>query len=294
MASQLTGQRKAKALRNAALIGLAGALLFALSPAARAQIYSAEELTRRASLGGQDGWQLVGGFGGISVDQGSGINPSTVLQGPSSFSSFAARTNDSNFSFAQFTGLETSVVLQIDVYPVFTPMALFGLGHDSITDTDSVINQASETGPLFGTMTSNGARLVIQEAGRGTSHLSSITLANLSWYQIRLEMDFTANAGQGSGSLFLRNLSLGETSFTAVPDLQNISLGLTNTAADVRPFTYDGMFIGMGFGHMDNIGVVPEPATSALLVGATLFCAVLRIAVKRRAERDGRKAVPRV
>ena len=116
------------------------------------------------------------------------------------------------------------------------------------------------------------------EAGRGTSHVSSIGLSTASWYQLQLVINFTANAGSGSGSLFYRNLTLGETAFTAVPDLQNVSLGLLNTAADVRPATYDAVHVTLSLADVDNFGAIPEPSTSFLF----LLTAVAAFAIRAR------------
>ncbi|MEM1184226.1 MAG: glycosyl hydrolase family 28-related protein [Planctomycetota bacterium] len=42
------------------------------------------------------------------------------------------------------------------------------------------------------------------------------------WFRIELRIDFTANGGEGAGSLFFLNLTDGDTEYRAVPGLQNV------------------------------------------------------------------------
>lgn len=62
------------------------------------------------------------------------------------------------------------------------------------------------------------------------------TISNIPsghWYQVKLTMDFTANNGNGSGSLAYRNLTLGDTSFIPLGLIQNINLRLLYNAPRV-------------------------------------------------------------
>ena len=72
-------------------------------------------------------------------------------------------------------------------------------------------------------------------------------------------MDFTAYDGEGSGSLYARDLTLGETNYTAVANLQNINLKIrSRLGTSAPPSSWNALFIGSDSGvPLDNPVVDP-------------------------------------
>lgn len=108
--------------------------------------------------------------------------------------------------------------------------------------------------------------------------------AEADWYRLQLAMDFTANGGDGKGSISAENLTLGETIFTPIAGLQDINLGLTaaNVAA-LQPtdWTQSELYVASG-GALDNlsasaaVAATPEPGAYALILAGGLSGFVLR------------------
>ncbi len=71
-----------------------------------------------------------------------------------------------------------------------------------------------------------GANLLSVSDALGGSHVGSAITPN-DWYEVKLLVNFTAPSP--TGSLFYRNLTAGQTAFTADPLLQHIDLKLTAT-----------------------------------------------------------------
>ncbi|MEN6449368.1 MAG: PEP-CTERM sorting domain-containing protein, partial [Thermoguttaceae bacterium] len=96
-----------------------------------------------------------------------------------------------------------------------------------------------------------------------------LSVTKNNWYEVQAVIDFST-AGGVLTSYSLKNLTAGETAFTADTGLANISLGLTATDG-----VYTATTLGMRFDHntsgtsaIDNISIsnqVPEPGTLALL-----------------------------
>jgi hypothetical protein len=96
-------------------------------------------------------------------------------------------------------------------------------------------------------------------------------------------VDLAANGGNGAGSLLIRDLTDGESAFTAVPGVQNINLQLlTSPAPNPQQWDAMGVWIHSGFGGngaVDNIAYsVPEPASLAV----TIACAAPLLMRQRR------------
>jgi hypothetical protein len=103
------------------------------------------------------------------------------------------------------------------------------------------------------------------------------------WISMKLVMNFTAPGGDGSGSLFYKDLTLGQTGWTAVASLQGVNLGLSHNASVSGPSAWNqiGFFMAPNTGSEDltNIfaGTIPEPASVALLgLGAMAIALRLR------------------
>jgi hypothetical protein len=107
------------------------------------------------------------------------------------------------------------------------------------------------------------------------------------WYHVRALIDLSANGGDGSGSLFIRDLTDGESNLIPVPMAQNVNLQLLTCPAP-NPLLWDTTAVFTlseygGNGAVDNVSysVVPEPSW---LAGSGAIC----MAYLRSMRRPGR------
>lgn len=111
------------------------------------------------------------------------------------------------------------------------------------------------------------------------------------WYRLRLTMDFTANGGDGSMSMFEQNLTLGEVSFTPITEMQNLSMGILAGGSALQPvnWTHDWIRVDSS-GSLDNLSFnstplaeTPEPGICALILAGSLSgTMLLRLRSSRR------------
>jgi hypothetical protein len=107
--------------------------------------------------------------------------------------------------------------------------AFLGPAFDS--SSDGIIDDP-EQGPGFwivGGCGDNGNKL---RARLGDGSTIEADLIGNSWFRIRFVMDLSANQGQGSGTIFFKSLTDGETSWRTDATLTNFSLKLDTTADD--------------------------------------------------------------
>ena len=103
------------------------------------------------------------------------------------------------------------------------------------------------------------------------------------WYRVQSEWTLS---GAGTATLWVKNLTEGETAFTqlffnAAQDQTTATLNLddpNNTGAQ----NWDGVFTRNRDSSIDNLTVVPEPATYALLLGLTGLALVTLRRYRRR------------
>lgn len=155
--------------------------------------------------------------------------------------------------FSPFFGIETQAVEQFDV--TAEAAAGFGLGSDA--DGDGRLSAAEgELGPVFGTLRSQTQG--IEQFALVAANFGAVSVAPLNneerccnedgdWYRLQLRMDFTANNGSGSGSLYYMNLSNGDTQFKPVSELQNVDLKLDSMQQAAGPESWSSMWITMRF-----------------------------------------------
>jgi len=172
----------------------------------------------------------------------------------------ASRINDGAWLFAPFIGNERSAMFQCDMQVGFWGGS-FGLGHD--TNGDGLVrgSQTGERGVRFHLGTQVNQQLRLYRADQSFVQASLASAGGIGggdWVRVRVVMDLGANAGAGSGSLFVQNLSQGAVSFTAVPGLQDVDLALDQNAADAtNPLLWDALWLhfeGATYG-LDNIEV---------------------------------------
>lgn len=244
--------------------------LFLASSAAAQFVYDFNNLSGSDThpfiqLDGQDSWSEqtfnAANRCGVTATMSHDGTPSLRFQevGPG-YGCDASRVNDGAWLFAPFAGVESSAMFECDMQVGYWGGS-FGLAHD--TNGDGVIrgSQQGERGVRFqiGTQSNQQLRLY-----RGDQSFAQASLASAGgvgggdWVRVRVIMDLAANAGAGSGSLFLQNITQGATSFTAVPGLQDIDLALDQTAADAsNPLLWDAMWLhfeGATYG-LDNVQV---------------------------------------
>jgi len=285
--------RSRSGLAQVAILVLLGLAVSAVGMPSRAEDpYGFESLMANQFLNGQDNWidHPLQGQGIVLVDASpvngskvAGVLPTTAFDEPA----FLTRVNNGSFSFPALTGFETGAVLQFDL--TGEHIALFALGHD--LDGDGMLKAGEgEIGPAFG---ADARSFVLQQANRGAVFGTAFGPGNAGddWYRMQLRIDFTANDGNGSGSLFYRNLSDGDPQFQPLAGLQEIDLRISDMSPSAGPETWDAMWL-----HLLNSGgsrpsadnLVPNlPQSSAVEAGGTAKSAMCLSTVQPNPIRDG-------
>lgn len=168
-------------------------------------------------INGQDNWVRFGAGWTNPIIVTSGPDGSNCLfaTGGGGSQSYASRINDVNFSITSFSGDETSAFFQIDVYHSAWTSEV-GIGFDDNTNTQVDLSECGIR--LHFNNFGNYIRLHV--ADDSYTQQSALTWPPASlWYTIRVVMDFTANAGQGSASVYMKEY--GTNSFVAIAGLQD-------------------------------------------------------------------------
>lgn len=136
----------------------------------------------------------------------------------------------------------------------------------------------------FGNGVDNGIALGGATRNGLTLRLGLITLANVpytftlgNWYDLRLDIDLSANAGEGNASAYIR--AADTTAWTSYAGLTDVNLNLTANSVD--PTDWDTLWfveVGSDSGVDDlSLTVVPEPAAwASMLTGGGLLLAGYR------------------
>ena len=288
-------------------VALSAAILCAAAAVQADPIYTFNNL-QPGLLVGQDNWTqwqpLESTTFNQTVSYGTGSNTTLVAGTPvgegSSQAGIVARVNDSNYAFSSYTGTETDATLEFDFQyqpnDSYQGGARFGLAAD--IDGNNTIENTTEWGPMFGVSRSNKnafgpLKFYLRLTGAGTQMYSGFTVAEQveenavagDWLRLRLVIDFTANFGDGSGTLYWKNLTLGN-DWTLVEDMVDVDLELSSGPA---PSTWNTMITRIDSRDMgpnpseldanvvayDNLNpnvnaVIPEPSTLALLASGLL------------------------
>lgn len=224
---------------------------FAQAHKASVGIYDFENLKSSQSLAGQDGWREFTD----TPDSQQTINSATLLHAlrVSQFArgrGLTARVNDTSFGFAPHSAQNHRAAMEFDVHPGGGD-AMFSLGKDlSASSYDRV-------GPQFGFL----GKFLIRGASFGALYLADLQTGDSldNWYRLRLEMDFSANDGDGAGTLYAMNLSRGERAFRARAVLSNVNLQLTKMPAESRdPATWNSLFLRGGDANFQADNLIPN------------------------------------
>lgn len=204
-------------------------------------VYDFEALAE-GNINGQDNWVEPVTNATVTTDttpeNGTKVvRPVSIVQGQAGETEIS-RVNDVNFSFEGFTG-DTGQI-QFDI--TGDDNGIFALGQD-LSGDGMLTAEDDEIGIPFGFWE---RQLAVFRANSLNIRAGNVAVADgeesTDWYRVRLSIDFTANGGDGAGSLSYLNLTNGETEFKAPPELQDLDLRiLTNGAPD--PAAWDSMFL---------------------------------------------------
>lgn len=247
---------------------------FGATSAMAADKYDFEHLPENQFLDMYDGWVDQEGQGDTLIRRDVTTNHTIVAYHLSTVafdeSAFSTRTNDENYSFTSFTGSETNAVIEFEANG--DAVSWFGLGHD--VNGNGVLDvywdgksAAGELGPAFGTnhiWIGDDRKFALQTCD-GTLLESIFNSGDngLDSYRIQLRIDFTANGGDGSGSLYYMNLTNGDWQFQSVTGIQDVNLHLSQMNAGAAVENWDAMWLHLrtvGSGHPFADNLVPNAA----------------------------------
>jgi hypothetical protein len=220
------------------------------------------------NLSGQQGWKTAKHGTGQDIEVQAGIGADgtqAICCVPSGSGNevVATHVNDANFSMPNYSSVATHASFQVDLRSSFWGTEV-GLGYDQSGDGHIGRSNAAEKGMVL-IADRNQDRLRFVDA---TGTETVITLSNLmttdNWFRLKVDMDFTANGGQGEATVSWADAVL-DTAFQEVAGLTGLNMGLNAAATDADNVNnwnavYTS-FLGAG-GQLDNIaGHVPEPGT---------------------------------
>jgi hypothetical protein len=194
------------------------------------------------NINGQDNWFEVETNATVVIDT-TAVNGSKVVRPNPTVTGQAGdteltRVNDASFSFAPLSATEGQICYDTTA----DDNSLFALGRDSVEDGMLRVED-DEIGVPFGIwerqfIVLTGNSLIVRA---GVADLGGDDLQT-DWYRICLDIDFTANDGEGAGSLSSMNLSRGETSLSAIDGLQDLDLRLLSNGAP-DPAAWNAMYL---------------------------------------------------
>ncbi len=183
----------------------------------RAFEYDFNSLTN-GNLNGQDSWETT--LNGTAVDvqvENFGNDGTKAMKFTQSGGGINATAFNESLALPPFT--ETHYVAEFDIYPVCWG-ASFGIGTD-VNGNGSLDAGIGERGvDIFINTGCGGIKRDLRLCDGSTASNTSVTLG--SWNRIRISIDLSANSGQGSGSVYFKNLTNGDTSWSQISGLARI------------------------------------------------------------------------
>lgn len=227
------------------------------------------------NLDGQGGWTSQGYIGATpTASLQMGVTATLGFDGTQAlrfedigagYGADASHLRDAALPLPDFTGGESLIVLQADIYVGFWEGSL-GWAHDA--NGDGEIRRpvdASEIGPVVRIGSNDATAGLSLYAADGTFErvpLATAGAAGGEWIRVRLTIDPGAYGGAGSGTVATQNLTLGATELVPVSGLINLPLALDSGASDgANPALWDAVWIhfeGATY-QLDNLtfGAVP-------------------------------------
>jgi hypothetical protein len=271
---------------------------------------------------GQDNWVHASGAASSAARNESvagftslwASSPVTTTNGGAD--NILTRKNDANWSYSigNAPGVSVGATLRLD-------SAAFGAGHLNTRAQAALGVDANSDGDIRGTSaTAENAEIAFMfgydstgpgwylrpaaffnyPAGTGSATFN----ANVSGvWEARVDVDFTGHGGEGSGTLYVRQLfddagnavvdtfhtvdaSLTDVNLRIATRMGGVTTGIGGSAFAANPANWDGILIRTaGNGALDNLSItpIPEPSTSTLFIVAAGAVALTRRR-KRRAE----------
>lgn len=130
-------------------------------------------------------------------------------------------------------------------------------------------------------------QFMMRGAGFNDITIAANSVVPGTWIGTRMEIDFLANNGAGSGTMFVRDI-LNNGGWQVVSAMQNINLGLTpGSGTFLDPATWNTSFVSLNAGRngIDNLFFDAQSAASVPAPGALalLGLGLIGIAARRRA-----------
>jgi uncharacterized repeat protein (TIGR01451 family) len=193
--------------------------------------YDFENLDRN-NLIGQDGWTNdLFSIGSGAVQPGGGVNTSLVLRCTNTTgTTYFRRFNNGVYAFNVYSDTETGAVYQFDV------------------QWTNVLDNAAYMAPRGSNQIAfsfgiNKSNLQLRGASFGTNIATRpipAVITNGHWVRLRMVANFTDSTNEGSGVLYYKDLTAGETEFTAWVtnnNLEIMSKAVTNGAGRASSWT---------------------------------------------------------
>jgi hypothetical protein len=267
-----------------ALLACTVTALSSLATAQAAVVYNFDDLNlgnlTTSNTAGQDGWYRDAALGGPDLQ---------VVTAPSSSSTTNALTvaygNTSERALRQFgssffTGSETNAQVSFTFQKTALVVNIqFALGNGSTPTSYINGNSPSSFSPRLVLANSNQFGVVAKTTSGAFAAASLSTaqsLVNGNWYTVVMNMDFTANSGNGSASVSLIDLTNNITFSNIV---SGVNLGLTNNPATTQADDWNQAWLridqlssggpaGTAVFTEFSINPVPEPNTAATVAAA--------------------------
>lgn len=149
-------------------------------------------------------------------------------------------------TFTPFATLGTNAMFEVDI-KVGWWGGSFGMAHDTNGDTLIRGNQPGERGVRFAIGGNSGAQFRLYSADQTFVQVplaSAGQAGSGDWLRVRVIMDLPALGGTGLGSVFVKNLTNGDLTFSAVSGLLDIPLALDLGATDAsNPLLWDAVWL---------------------------------------------------
>lgn len=235
-----------------------------------------------ALLAGQDGWTSPFNSSPNVVDGSlySSVDTTHVVRGSNPGASVGLRLRGAPSTVLNSSGLQTDASLGGG-----SSLSIFALANSDADGAFSFgLQQKSSPSFFF-------FRRSTMFAGNNTLTLPmAIGSGSTDWYRLLVNVDFLANGGDGSASMFVKDLTLGQTNFTPIAGMQDLNLGLTasnlanNQVSDWTQFEIrvdnSGMLDNISAGQAVNVST-PEPGSLLLFSASLMTCTACLVRHRR-------------